>query len=238
MKFNGQFQPPADQILYENYLKDIKEGIFIECGAGNGVSTNNSLVYERELGWKCINIEASPRAFIALERNRPNSFLNLNVGLSNKNGKAVFNDIGNGNSSFTHKDHQLKAQRKQGIKENKVEVPIITLKKLVEDYNIPKIDAMVLDVEGHEIEIIEGFKDSPVTPDVICMEYPHVCVELNNGLKDLAEIMKGHGYFFNFFANNDAYFSKKDINKNWFGQSHPLKEWIWNKNTLSWRTRG
>lgn len=240
MKFHGVFNPPADQILYENYLKGITKGIFVECGAGGGIYSNNSLVFEQELGWNCVNIEANPCTFETLKNRRANSFLNINVALSNKCGTAVFNKLGD-NGTLKQKEHQKILQKKHKIKDNYQEVKTITFKALVEKYNIKKVDAMVLDVEGHELEVLEGFRESPVVPDVLCLEYPHVSVSFVGGLREMSSfIEKNHGYYYNFFAHNNAYFSRKykADSKKWFGASDPRTEWVWKKSLSNWGHRG
>src|SRR3989304_3789195 len=90
MQFYGQWNPPQDQVLYENYFKDKRNGFYIECGA-ESIGTE-SLFFEKELDWKGINIEASKREYARLIINRPNS-INLHLGLSNKTGTLEFTEV-------------------------------------------------------------------------------------------------------------------------------------------------
>jgi len=59
VKFYGQWNPHQDQVLYENYFKDKRNGFYIKCGAES--MGTESYFFEMELGWKGINIEASKR---------------------------------------------------------------------------------------------------------------------------------------------------------------------------------
>lgn len=49
-----------DQYLYENYLKNIKKGFYIECGAANGIEQSNTAALNFHYGWKGILIEPNP----------------------------------------------------------------------------------------------------------------------------------------------------------------------------------
>jgi len=152
----------------------------------------------------------------------------------------VFNDVGKGNSSLSHKEHQLKAQKQHNISPNFIDVKCLTFKTLAREYSILRVDILVLDVEGHELEVLEGFKNSSVTPNVLCIEYPHICVGIPGGLKGLIPIVEGYGYNFNMFVNNDAYFSKsyKEEDKNWFGAMPFSEEWVWDESRMVWSRRG
>ena len=80
MKYYGQpFNGiPTDQFLHERYFQNKQNGFFIECGAADGFNLSNCKFFEESMGWRGINIEASPVKYAKLIKNRPNSFLNLN----------------------------------------------------------------------------------------------------------------------------------------------------------------
>jgi hypothetical protein len=43
-----------------------KDGFFLECGALDGEKLSNSLLFEMQLGWKGLLIEANPFAYSQL----------------------------------------------------------------------------------------------------------------------------------------------------------------------------
>jgi hypothetical protein len=57
-------------------------------------------------------------------------------------------------------------------------------------------------VEGYEIEVLEGMKDSKYLPQIMCVEYPHV------GLDQIKIILEGLNYRFDTSVENNAYFIK------------------------------
>jgi len=215
MQFYGQWNPPQDQVLYENYFKDKRNGFYIECGAeAYGIE---SMFFEVELEWTGINIEASKYQYAGLIKSRPNS-INLNLGLSNKTGTLEFTDIvsapGGGaiNGSFTHKDfHKADLIRRNCVFET-YSVKVETYKNIISQNKVDTVDLFILDVEGHEVEVMEGMLDCSVIPSVLCVEYV-AC-----DFKDIETLAKKMGYIFNFFSFNNAFFSHIQRSK-WFGDT-------------------
>ena len=59
-------------------MNGFKNGFFVDVGAHDGISINNTLYFERNNGWKGINIEPIKKVFDNLVINRPNC-INLNT---------------------------------------------------------------------------------------------------------------------------------------------------------------
>ena len=49
-----------DKYLYHTYLKNIKNGFYIECGAANGINQSNTAALGFHYGWTGLLIEANP----------------------------------------------------------------------------------------------------------------------------------------------------------------------------------
>jgi len=208
MKFYGQFNPPVDKVIFERCFPTKRDGLFIECGAYDGLLECSCRFFEETMGWRGVNIEASPRIFARLVANRPKSFLNANVALSNKNGRAVFQDIiscggvADGNGSLTHCEAHKKEIIDQKCGFNAVEVETIRYVDFIARHKIDKVDLMVLDVEGHELQTIEGMVGAQVLPDVMCVEFPF------SGLENIKTALGGLGYKMDFISAVNAFFSK------------------------------
>ncbi len=175
-RFYGQGRPYLDEQLFDNYFYNKIDGFFIECGAADGVGFSNTLLFENEFDWTGINLEASLKQYSALVINRPKS-LNLHMGLAGYTGQALFNDVvsapggGEGNGSFSHTSEHLKELKGYNCVFKEYSVPVITYKDLVRLYNIEHVDLFSLDVEGYELQVIEGMKGSDAMPEVICVEH-------------------------------------------------------------------
>ena len=75
-----------------------------------------------------------------------------------------------------------------GIELKESEIETITYKQLIEEYDIKEGDLFVLDVEGMELEVIEGMKGTSVLPKVMFVEHEHV------GLMETFNKLKEFGY--------------------------------------------
>lgn len=195
LKFYGQFEPPVDQILYERYFHNKTGGISIEAGACDGILENCTYFFNKNFGWKTINIEPLPNVYEILCANRTGSNnINLNIGLSDKEEIRTIRNYRHpqlgfdwGNASFEHTPSHK--EMLENLSQNvyvEHEVQCKTYKQLIEELKIPYVDCFVLDVEGYEKYVIEGMKDCDVLPEVFVIEHGHQSPEIiKNMIKDL-----------------------------------------------------
>lgn len=212
MKFYGQFNPPFDKILKERYLDKINNGIGIECGAFDGLLECNLKYFEENQYWKIYNIEASPPIFEKLIKNRPES-KNFNIGLADIEKELIFNHaihpINNeyfGNGSFNHLKIHYDDLISQGCSFKEYKVKTMTYKSFIEKNNIDKLDCFVLDVEGYELEVIEGMKDCEILPKIFMIEYP--IIGLENLTNKINEIFPDK-FYLDYKIHNSAFFILK-----------------------------
>lgn len=206
--FYGQFDPPIDKVIYERYFKyRQKPGVFIECGAGDGLGNTACYFFERFLTWTGINIEASKYSYSLLAKNRPHSLANLNCGLGSEDNILLFKDVisapggGHGNSSFQHTPEHAKELENYECKFDIYPVEVKTLDRITSMYKIHP-DLIVLDVEGYELEVIKGMNIN--LPLVLCAEY-YYC-----GLDNLKELLYPKGYTLDLVLHSDAYFTLEE----------------------------
>lgn len=211
MTYYGQWSPPADEVLYKNYFSNKKDGFFIECGAGDGISDSNTKFFE-SLGWSGICLEPSPVAFSQLCNNRKNSIC-LQLGLSDKDGDIGFTEAVNsanlaGGAVEYHPS--LKAfVGACGYNFYPMTIRATRYDTLVSYLCIEHVDLLSLDVEGHEVAVIFGM--SKTLPSVICVEY--TCIGINR----VKRLLYQRGYRFDFVSYNNAYFSIGMPEVEWFG---------------------
>lgn len=219
--FHGQWNPPTDEVLFRNYFPEKKDGFFVECGAADGLIHSCCLFFE-EQGWRGINIEPSDVAYERLIKNRPSS-LNLKIGLGNfdhttKFTKAVKDNYGGGCIEW-HPRFKREVMAEGYIFED-VDIEVMTYRKLVGG-NVNKVDLFVLDVDGYELQVIDGMIGSTNLPDVFCVEYPLVKIE------NLKELLVPIGYKLDFISFNNAFFSLKSLDfkekKEWFGKTDKME---------------
>jgi FkbM family methyltransferase len=163
LKSEGYFsQSGQDKWVSEKILPHLKEGVFVDVGAHDGVSLSNTFFFER-LGWKGIAIEPNPSVFRQLENNR--SCKTINVGIANADGTGVFRVIegySNMLSGFVDAYDERHLSRieceiaEHGGSFKDINVEFRSLDKLLAEHGVEKIDYLSVDVEGLEMKILES----------------------------------------------------------------------------------
>jgi len=207
MKFYGQWDPPVDKFLYDNYFKDKRNGICIECGALDGLLESSCKFFEETMGWTTINVEPVPPLYEMLCNNRPDS-INVRAALSGQSGAAEFMhaihpSLGRrfGNGSLAHTPTHKQSLIKDGCKFEKYDVDLITYPELLEIAEIKELDLFVLDVEGHELQVLDGMHGSKILPKVFCIEHGHLGQQIDKYLSKL-------GYRFDKKSHNNSFYVK------------------------------
>lgn len=212
MKFYGQFDPQVDKFIFERYFENQRHpGVFVECGAFDGITESSCKFFEEFLDWTRYNIEPVPWIFEKLQTNRPSSS-NFNFALSDERGLAVFNAVEHPhfgiectNGSITHTEEHRTNLEAQGCKFIRVEVQKETWKNFINVNQVRHVDLLVLDVEGHEIEVLRGFAGAKTFPDIICIEFGHISLE------KIGEKLSHYGYVLDTTSFVNAYFVKRKL---------------------------
>ena len=199
--------------LYKRYFVDKYGGTLLECGAYDGNNHSVGKFFEDNYGWRCINIEPNPRLYSYLVLNRPNSFLNMNVALSDKedkielivpkNAKGI-EMRGHGSIAYDYMDSHPKNKFSEE-RSNRYVVSTNTYSNIIKDLGLELIDLFVLDVEGHELEVIKGMEGCQIMPRVLSAEINKV--DKNDILVALNRITP---YDLDFNDDHDAFYIRKD----------------------------
>jgi FkbM family methyltransferase len=85
-----------------------------------------------------------------------------------------FHGINNTNASLNHTEkHRNLLEKMSNNKFLEQDIETKTYSQLILELNINKLDLFVLDVEGHEFEVLEGMVGCNVLPDVFVIEHGH-----------------------------------------------------------------
>jgi len=200
-------QYEQDKYLETNIFKGFKNGFFIDVGANDGVSLNNTLYFEKNNNWTGINVEPIKNVFVKLLMNRSTN-INLNVAVCNIDGETEFLC----NSGYTEmisgiKDTFDSRHMKRLNYENEVtgasteliNVKTKRLETICDENNITHVNYLSIDVEGAEYEVIKSINFDKVFIDVIGFEnnYDDTSIPIINYLesKDYEVIHKHHDIF-------------------------------------------
>jgi FkbM family methyltransferase len=160
-----------------------RDGFFIELGANNGITQSNTFLLERDLGWKGILIEPILHNFLLCMQYRSdqtkkfccacvsNEYTRDYVELYYSNLMTVATDL-----RLDVSDPLAHAKSGEGYLEHptagtKFIAPARTLNAILLEANAPRvIDFLSLDVEGAELEVLQGVDHNLFRFDLICVE--------------------------------------------------------------------
>lgn len=171
-------QDNQDRYLETQVFKGYKNGVFIDVGAHNGKSINNTLYFEENNNWTGINVEPIKDVYNDLMVNRPNC-ININCAICNNDGETEFIH----NTGYTEmlsgiKDtydprhaYRLHMENKQhGSSTKIINVKTKRLETLCNIHSITHINYLSIDVEGCEFDVIKSINFDKVFIDVIGFE--------------------------------------------------------------------
>ncbi len=167
----------TDKYIIENYFLNKNDGIMVEVGAARPDQISTSKAF-KEKGWRCINVEPNP--YFAEEHRKIGNEI-YEVALSNEAKDNVIFDICRNPLFKNEKTEGMcwsaiagKFQYKLPMDwvpyTEKVKVKVITLNQLLESLNITQLDFVSIDVEGWELEVMQGFDTYKYKPKIIVLE--------------------------------------------------------------------
>ena len=157
----------ADRIF--EYL-DYRDGFYIECGANDGITQSNTYKLETDKNWKGILIEPSEIKINQCKNNRNDKNIFLNCALvsddyHNEFIEGDFNYSDNGQSLMA----SINGERRENAS-NLINVRAKTLASILDEFKIKKIDLFSLDVEGYELNVLNGLDLNRYKPINILIE--------------------------------------------------------------------
>jgi FkbM family methyltransferase len=189
--FHSQYK--QDEFLHTSVFKGFRNGVFVDVGAHDGKSLNNTLFFENELQWTGINIEPIPAVYETLIKTRP-SCINLNCAISEVDGDADFlmntgyTEMLSGIQSLYDPRHVERIQLENkhfGGTSTTVKVPTQRLETIFNKHAIEHVHYLSIDVEGAEYSVIKSINFDTVYIDVIGFEnnYKDPSIDIMNYLQ-------------------------------------------------------
>ena len=171
-------QDKQDQYLETHIFKGYKNGVFMDIGAHDGKSINNTLYFEESNNWTGVNVEPIKKVYNDLVVNRPNC-ININCAVCNNDGISEFicnkgyTEMISGIKDTFDPRHMQRLQRENrryGSTTEIIEVETKKLETICDSHKISHINYLSIDVEGAEFEVIKSINFDKIYIDVIAFE--------------------------------------------------------------------
>lgn len=203
----GQFGQAA---RLEKFFKGLERGFFLECGAVDGETYSNTLLFEMKYNWTGVLVEPNPATYRALQRSNRNVF-SLNVCLSPSRWPEVLTLsvvtrlLGRllplGMVSHLGKASDwLGGDSSSTIEE--VSSQCLPLYSVLLSLGNPTVHYLSLDVEGAEEAVLSTVPWDQVDIRVVGVEISH------SNSSAVQALMGQAGYTLNFSVGEDLFFVK------------------------------
>jgi len=180
-------------------------GVFLEAGAHDGYTQSNTYYLERFRGWSGVLVEAVPELHAkASRRRRRSQVVQCALVAPEHAGGTVsisFGDlmskVGDGG------EHSAAGLITAGREAYAVDVPARTLTDVLDAAGVDRLDLMVLDLEGHELDALRGmdFDRHPVEHLLVEM------LDLERQRPAFDALLGGHFDFAGTLSKDDALYS-------------------------------
>ena len=167
---NGS-QLGEEKIILDLFGNNFK-GKFVDLGCFHPTRHNNTFELYKK-GWRGINVDLNPFTIELFNFFRPKD-ININTAISNKNEEVELYYINEFNTQNTLDKNHLEflkshhnVPQKQIIKQK---IYTEKLENILNKYNFKKIDFLNIDIEGHELKILENFDFGNTYVKTICVE--------------------------------------------------------------------
>ncbi len=168
------------QCRQDEFVDDVycgsRGGVFVEIGAGDGLTFSNTAFLERERGWTGLLIEANPAHLEALRANRPNSVC-IGCAAGPENGEVGFSQVKGPGNLLSAPSAVFDVDRAKHFfkPEDNDEVLLTTVPQrraadLFAAHSIIEIDYLSIDVEGYELDVLRGIDWDKIKVGIITVE--------------------------------------------------------------------
>ncbi len=199
-------------MLADDFFKKKKYGVYIDIGCHQPFLNNNTYrLYKR--GWTGINIDLDFNSIDLFNFFRKKDF-NINTAISNKDEETDLHFFHNRSAINTlSKESGVKAKEIRKIKTH-------TLNDIIENspFKDKKINYLSIDVEGHEISVLNGFDLNKYKPELVIIEFIDTKIkefylnQIDNIISsDIYNFMTKHDYKLINWVHDDLVFVPNNI---------------------------
>ncbi|XP_068248791.1 protein Star-like [Palaemon carinicauda] len=188
------FSQHSQSEIAKEFLGGMKDGFFVEVGAADGEWLSNTLFFERELGWRGLLIEATPKFFESLQKKNRKAYT-INVALSVT-------------TYATELTFQTEPRPSRSItKGNGTVVKGIPFYSIFRALNVEVVDFLSMDIESFEYKVLNTIPWDKIRFRLMCIEVNHI----PEGKAFLTKFLQEKGYKFLGYKWLDAWFAHPSL---------------------------
>lgn len=176
----------AEKESIRAYFNNKTGGIFVEVGANEpDAPESQSWHLETRLGWTGLLVEPIPFLAEKARQTRPNAVICQNACTSpDKVGKLQLLIPNNSGEQITgHASIEANIDEHNYTDFDHIDVEAVTLDSLCTTHHIGPIDLLSIDVEGAELEVLQGANLAATRPQLILLEDKHLYLSKHRFLK-------------------------------------------------------
>jgi FkbM family methyltransferase len=203
------YAPNHEDILLDRIFGD-HVGTFMDVGPVLPTVDNLTYFFYRR-GWRGVNLEPIPRLLAMFQAARPGD-LNLPVAAWDSNGAIPFFEVATADSEClsTLSPRIAEDYRSRGLAIGERQVPVRTIRSLVEELGIDPPDFLAIKTEGTEEQVIRGIPLESWRPRVLVVEAS--CQRTSRASHHEWEpILLAHGYLFATFNGVNRFYLRDDL---------------------------
>jgi FkbM family methyltransferase len=197
----------GEDILVDRLFGD-HVGRYIDVGSYHPFVFNNThFFYER--GWRGVNIEPTRQGHALFREHRPED-LNLALAVSDRDGEMTLYEVLGDRGNSTLQLEIAEPYRACGVEVTPHQVPVLTLRSLIDAHGLEPPDLLSIDVEGHETAVIRGTPLDSWRPRVLVVEatVPLTTIPSHH---EWEPILLDHGYLFGAFNGVNRFYVREDL---------------------------
>lgn len=160
------FSQDGEDRLLLRLMKHRRNGFYVDVGAYHPFRFSNTALFH-EIGWRGINIDATPGVMDLFEAHRPED-INLHYAVARQSGEIQFKLFAEGAYNTALTQREIPSTQQLGV----VTVPCDTINNILEKHLPPdtSIGFMNVDVEGLDVEVVSTLDFARFAPEFFIVE--------------------------------------------------------------------
>ncbi len=178
-----------EELIIRDFFQDRQGLFFVDVGCAWPVKASNTYYLEKHLGWTGIGIDALNSYAAEWKEKRPRSKFFCHL-VSNTSGESTsFFKSEEAGISSVHESIADGTFFGVNLDTKELHLTSITLNDLLDREGINSVNLLSIDVEGHEVEVLEGLDLDRFSPELIVIEI------MGPNKERVTQYMNQHGYY-------------------------------------------